>query len=372
MKTSVNLLKMFHSEAKIIKDYDWLEANLGQLVPMEIVLRVPKAEQCPSNTELHELQDELDADETSPARKDRDRADHCTTRSSSCRSWSGWSWRPACRSVIEEEFGEGGRKVVGRAISAATFVRPLPEAGGSTTAYLKRSHDQRPAASPSRRLPAQRLSADRRRRRDRAVAHQPAPRAPPTASITARSSASCSKRSSRLSPPSSSATAILQQARPRSRSAVKASRDRRRSRAAVGIAAEAIGPKRQVGRRRAHRPPITAADHSATPVDQHRIFARTLLELLTNSRLRLETHRLTGGSDAGDDLPLTSSPRMTASCWSAMSQALDLAELRQAGAAGRSMPASHAFAAGSCAADRMQHDPSQRRGRLYGRRADRL
>ena len=61
MRTSVNLLKMFHSEAKIIKDYAWLEENLGQLVPMEVVVRVPKSEQRPSNAELGELQQELAA-----------------------------------------------------------------------------------------------------------------------------------------------------------------------------------------------------------------------------------------------------------------------------------------------------------------------
>src|SRR5205085_2524536 len=43
------------------------------------------------------------------------------------------------QNLIEEEFGPEGRKVVGRAISAATFVRPLPEVGGSTSVYLKRS-----------------------------------------------------------------------------------------------------------------------------------------------------------------------------------------------------------------------------------------
>src|SRR5207237_3851567 len=69
MRTSVNLLKMFHSEAKIIKDYAWLEENLGQLVPMEVVVRVPKAEQRPSNTDLRKLQEELAADQTPSARK---------------------------------------------------------------------------------------------------------------------------------------------------------------------------------------------------------------------------------------------------------------------------------------------------------------
>src|SRR5262245_66240922 len=69
MKTSVNLLKMFHSEAKIIRDYAWLEENLGQLVPMEVVIRVPKADQRPANADLRQLQAELVAAETPPARK---------------------------------------------------------------------------------------------------------------------------------------------------------------------------------------------------------------------------------------------------------------------------------------------------------------
>jgi len=41
IKTSVQLLKLFDSKADIISDYAWMEANLGNLVPMEVVLRVP-------------------------------------------------------------------------------------------------------------------------------------------------------------------------------------------------------------------------------------------------------------------------------------------------------------------------------------------
>lgn len=40
IKTSVQLLKLFDDEAKIIEDYEWMEANLGKLVPMELVIRV--------------------------------------------------------------------------------------------------------------------------------------------------------------------------------------------------------------------------------------------------------------------------------------------------------------------------------------------
>ncbi len=38
-KTTINLMSLFSPDAKIIHDYRWLEANLGPLVPMELVVR---------------------------------------------------------------------------------------------------------------------------------------------------------------------------------------------------------------------------------------------------------------------------------------------------------------------------------------------
>ena len=38
INTSVQLLKLFDQKAKIIEDYQWLEAHLGKLVPMELVV----------------------------------------------------------------------------------------------------------------------------------------------------------------------------------------------------------------------------------------------------------------------------------------------------------------------------------------------
>ena len=38
--TNVQLLKLFHPDAKILKDYAWMESKLGKLVPMEIVVTV--------------------------------------------------------------------------------------------------------------------------------------------------------------------------------------------------------------------------------------------------------------------------------------------------------------------------------------------
>lgn len=109
MRTSVNLLRMFHSDAKIIKDYEWLEANLGRLVPMEVVVKIPKSQQRPV---LDDLQGEPIEQVQLPF---LDRME--------------LAYR--VQKTIEGEFGDEGQGILGTAISAATFVRPLPTANGS-------------------------------------------------------------------------------------------------------------------------------------------------------------------------------------------------------------------------------------------------
>jgi predicted RND superfamily exporter protein len=113
INTSVQLLKLFDGNAKIIKDYEWLEVHLGKLVPMELAIRVAPEAMLPTIEEL----------KNSPSRdlaKERlqlnilerlEIADHV-------------------QKVVEEEFGEAGQGVVGRGMSAATFAPPLPAAGG--------------------------------------------------------------------------------------------------------------------------------------------------------------------------------------------------------------------------------------------------
>jgi uncharacterized protein len=41
LETTVRLHDMFPSDAKIIHDYDWIEHEIGNLVPLEVILRVP-------------------------------------------------------------------------------------------------------------------------------------------------------------------------------------------------------------------------------------------------------------------------------------------------------------------------------------------
>ena len=109
MRTSVNLLRMFHSEAKIIKDYEWLEANLGRLVPMEVVVKIPKDQQ---RAPLDDLKGVANEQVQLPF-LDRMELAYRVQR------------------TIESEFGDDGQGILGTAISAATFVRPLPQASGS-------------------------------------------------------------------------------------------------------------------------------------------------------------------------------------------------------------------------------------------------
>jgi len=40
MKTSVQLMRLFSPKAKVVTDYYWLEAHLGELIPMEVVINI--------------------------------------------------------------------------------------------------------------------------------------------------------------------------------------------------------------------------------------------------------------------------------------------------------------------------------------------
>jgi hypothetical protein len=105
---------------------------------MEVVLRVPAADQRPSNAKLQELQTELAAADTPPTRQAQiQQVLHDSQYQLSFLERMELAAR--VQKLIEAEFGPDGRDVVGRAISAATFVRPLPASGGSNYAYLTRA-----------------------------------------------------------------------------------------------------------------------------------------------------------------------------------------------------------------------------------------
>jgi uncharacterized protein len=120
IRTSVNMLRMFHKDAKIIRDYEWLEANLGELVPMEMVVRVDKRAQLPPASE-RAGQSGVDA-ESQFQMTFLERMELASR----------------VQKIVEQEFGPQGQQKIGSALCAATFVRPLPDAKGDTRTMLVR------------------------------------------------------------------------------------------------------------------------------------------------------------------------------------------------------------------------------------------
>lgn len=109
IRTSVQLLKLFDGKAKVITDYEWLEANIGRLVPMELVLAV----------EPEVLAEQRNVTAASPAT-----ADLRTEQSLTFLERIELSSR--VRQVIEDEFGDGGRSIIGPGMSSDVMI--LPEA----------------------------------------------------------------------------------------------------------------------------------------------------------------------------------------------------------------------------------------------------
>ncbi|MBM4087911.1 MAG: hypothetical protein FJ276_00560 [Planctomycetes bacterium] len=111
LETSIQLLKLFDSESKIIRDYTWLEANVGQLVPMELVVRVDQQSQYPTAEER--------------------RASGEATAGQRAAEHYQFSFLERVELVahvqeaVEDVFGSRGQAIVGRALSAATFTPPV-------------------------------------------------------------------------------------------------------------------------------------------------------------------------------------------------------------------------------------------------------
>jgi predicted RND superfamily exporter protein len=111
VRTSIDLLELFDSKARILQDYRWLEQNVGRLVPMEIVIRFR---------------------EGARVRDDRQRPDD--HRFSLVERMAIVS---QVQSVLEERFGENGEGVIGPSLSAATFVPPLSNKRRGTSAVIR-------------------------------------------------------------------------------------------------------------------------------------------------------------------------------------------------------------------------------------------
>jgi predicted RND superfamily exporter protein len=120
INTSVNMLKMFDGHAKILQDYEWLERNIGKLVPMEVVVKVQPRLLMASAAE-RQAAAEPDPDEAVQLTF-LDRMDIVNR----------------VQQVIEAEFGEKGQGVAGRSLSAVTFAPVLPDLKGDTGTFMRR------------------------------------------------------------------------------------------------------------------------------------------------------------------------------------------------------------------------------------------
>lgn len=120
INTTVQLLKLFDGESRIISDYAYLEDNFGKLVPMEVVVRIPPS-----------MQAEKKMAETVPAEPLGSLAKVAPSTSFGV---------PFPLTVLERveavgridkvarrALGEGGIGVIGNTMSAVTFLPPLPE-----------------------------------------------------------------------------------------------------------------------------------------------------------------------------------------------------------------------------------------------------
>lgn len=113
VRTSIDLMKLFDGNARILHDYRWLEANVGRLVPMEIVLRF-------------ERDTVRDAADPTGRQFDLSLLDRLELVSDLQRA-------------VEQRFGAGGQDVVGPSMSAVTFIPPLPIQRQGTSAVIRRS-----------------------------------------------------------------------------------------------------------------------------------------------------------------------------------------------------------------------------------------
>ena len=128
-RTSIDLLELFDSNARILKDYRWLEKNLGMLVPLEIVIQfdpqsiAKTAEARSDDAKLDGFKGDEPAIGDDPTRLSFLERMETTVQ---------------IQETINNHFGDKGSKIVGRSMSAATFASSLPTKGVSTQKYLER------------------------------------------------------------------------------------------------------------------------------------------------------------------------------------------------------------------------------------------
>lgn len=263
INTSVNLLKMFDSKSKILQDYAWLEENLGKLVPMEIVVKVaPSSMRKP----VSEQTGEQPADPDEAYRLSFLERMEIVDR---------------VQKVVEQEFGASGQGITGRSLSAVTFSPPMPQAKGDNFTFARRgATNARLEAHRSEFLGSEYLRTDKE---DLSELWRISVRVGALQDVdygTFINELKCA-----VEP-------VLAAQRERERilrSIVAQQNGKRHVGAKVLLVGAPLGPAKKSGAMQATpRRESKAGDKYV--VDQTRVFAQSLAELLTIARLKLDWH----------------------------------------------------------------------------------
>ena len=119
IETTVQLLKLFDGKSRIISDYGYLESNFGKLVPMELVVRIPPAMQAEKQT----ANGVGDAKDSSPPNEEQSSVANVFPLSILERVEAVGRIDTVARRAL----GEAGSGVIGKTMSAVTFLPPLPD-----------------------------------------------------------------------------------------------------------------------------------------------------------------------------------------------------------------------------------------------------
>jgi uncharacterized protein len=112
--SSIDLLKLFDHRARILQDYRWLEANLGKLVPLEIVVRFPA-----------ESQREAEAGGTTSERVSLSFLQRLESVG-------------RMQQLIERKFGPLGEDLISRSLSAVSFTPGIPAPNTGNYSFIQR------------------------------------------------------------------------------------------------------------------------------------------------------------------------------------------------------------------------------------------
>ncbi len=119
INTTVQLLKLFDQKSRIIGDYTYLEENFGKLVPMEVVVRIPKTMQAENQLESNAQSPKNSIANAPPTSIETDSFPLSVLERVEAVN--------RIDKVAKRTLGDGGIGVIGNTMSAVTFLPPLPE-----------------------------------------------------------------------------------------------------------------------------------------------------------------------------------------------------------------------------------------------------